>query len=353
VGKIWERWKRPGEDDRTVTAARITAIIPTFNSRGYIRDTVESVLGQTYPVHEVIVVDDGSTDGTEQVLASYAGRVRYIRQQNAGPPAARNNGVAHATGDWVALLDSDDLWVRTKIERQMEYLEVHPDCGLIYTDMKTFDDTGVIEESVKVSRNLTLPSGHIFPQMFAETLFQTSAVMIRKSCLDAVGGFDETLRMGDDYELFLRIARHFELGYIDMPLVLYRQHPTQGTRTWGKQLQHGVPWEALVLKKITNLYPEIFEELGRHNIQRRLSKPYVALAYACFAEGDHRNARQLTRQALRYWPSNFSYLRYYLMTFLSPRVLNWLRAAYDKSHTNSASAGNAENTMARWHSSGS
>ena len=81
-----------------MTAARITAIIPTFNSRRYIRDTVESVLTQTYPVHEVIVVDDGSTDGTEQALARYAGRIRYIRQQNAGPPAARNNGLGARNG---------------------------------------------------------------------------------------------------------------------------------------------------------------------------------------------------------------------------------------------------------------
>jgi len=336
-----------------MTSARITAIIPTFNSERYICDTVESVLAQTWPVHEVIVVDDGSTDATEQLLARYAGRIRYIRQTNAGPPRARNTGLAYATGDWIALLDSDDLWVRTKIEQQIKYLESHPACALVYTDMKTFDDSGIIEESVKVSRNLTLPSGHIFPQMFAETLFQTSAVLIRRSCLDGVGGFDETLRMGDDYELFLRIARHFELGYVDAPLVLYRQHPTQGTRTWGKQLQHGVPWEFLVLRKIVDRYPEIFEELGRHKVQQRLSKPYVALAYACFAEGDHKNARQLMREALRHWPTNFGYLRYYVMTFLSPRRLERLRATYDKSRRSNGLQRDAEKASARWHSTGS
>lgn len=336
-----------------MASARITAIIPTFNSERYICDTVESVLTQTYPVHEVIVVDDGSTDATEQVLAKYAGRIRYIRQKNAGPPVARNTGLTHATGDWIALLDSDDLWVRTKTERQMDYLTAHPACGLVYTDMKTFDDTGIIEESVKVSRNLTLPSGRIFPQVFAETLFQTSAVLIRKSCLDTVGGFDETLRMGDDYELFLRLARHFELGYVDEPLVLYRQHPTQGTRTWGKQLQQGVPWEFLVLKKIVDLYPQIFEELGGGKVRQRLSKPYVALAYACFAERDHKNARHLMREALRQWPTNLGYLRYYAMSFLSPRMLAGLRVAYNRNRTNLTPQGNAENAAARWHSTGS
>jgi glycosyltransferase involved in cell wall biosynthesis len=305
----------------TMPSARITALIPTYNSEQYIRETVDSVLAQTYPVHEVIVVDDGSTDRTQEVLASYGDRIRYVRQANAGPPVARNTGLAHATGNWIALLDSDDLWVPEKLELQMDYVQRHPSCGLVYTDMKTFDDGGIIEESVKISRNLTLPIGYIFPEMFAETLFQTSAVLVRKSCIDAVGVFDTELRMGDDYELFLRISRHYEIGYVDEPLVLYRQHATQGTRTWGKQLQQGVPWEFLVLKKIVDRYPEMTEELGRATVHQRLSKPYAALAYACMAEGDHKNARQLIRGALRYWPSNPAYLRYYLLTFLTPRMV--------------------------------
>jgi glycosyltransferase involved in cell wall biosynthesis len=305
----------------TMPSARITALIPTYNSERYIRDTVDSVLAQTYPVHEVIVVDDGSTDRTQEVLASYGDRIRYIRQANAGPPVARNTGLAHATGDWIALLDSDDLWVPKKLESQMDYIERHPSCGLVYTDMKTFDDAGIIEESVKITRNLKLPSGNIFPEMFAETLFQTSAVLIRKSCIDAVGGFDTELRMGDDYELFLRISRHYELGYVDEPVVLYRQHATQGTRTWGKQLQQGVPWEFLVLKKIVDRYPDMVEELGRAKVHRRLSKPYAALGFACLAEGDHENARRLMRGALRFWPGNLAYLRYYLMTFLTPELV--------------------------------
>jgi glycosyltransferase involved in cell wall biosynthesis len=334
-----------------MSALRVSAVIPTYNSAKYIRDAVESVLAQTYPVYEVLVVDDGSTDGTEELFKGYGNRIRYIRQANAGPPVARNTGLAQAAGDWIALLDSDDLWTPQKIERQVAYLESHPACGLVYTDMKTFDDSGIIEESVKISRNLRLPSGNIFPQMFAETLFQTSAVLIRKSCIDRVGGFDTELRMGDDYELFLRISRHYELGYVDEPLVLYRQHATQGTRTWGKQLHHGVPWEFLVLKKIVDRYPEMVQELGRNVVYRRLAKPYAALAYACVAEGDHATARQLLRGALRYWPTNTSYLRYYLMTFLTPNAVTGLRSLGEKRRTVDADA--AERATGRWRSAGS
>lgn len=333
--------------------SKITALIPTYNCERYIRDAVDSVLAQTYPVHEVIVVDDGSTDNTEQVLRSYAGRIRYIRQANAGPPAARNTGIAQATGDLIALLDSDDLWVSRKLELQMNYLQQHPASGLVYTDMKTFDDTGIIEESVKISRNLRLPSGDIFPELFAETLFQTSAVLIRKSCIDKVGGFDTSLRMGDDYELFLRIARHYELGYVDEPLVLYRQHSTQGTRTWGKQLQQGIPWEFLVLKKIVDRYPEMIGELGRAEVEHRLSKPYFALGYACLAEGDRENARFLLRGALRHWPSNPGYLRYYLMTFLSPQLLAKIKGVYATSRRSATNGDPNAATQERWNSAGS
>ena len=328
---------------------KITALIPTYNCERYICDAIDSVLAQTYPVHEVIVVDDGSADKTESVLARYGTRIKYIRQANAGPPAARNTGIARATGDFIALLDSDDMWLPEKLERQVKYLEKHVECGLVYTDMKTFDDTGIIEESVKVTRNLTLPSGHIFPQVFAETLFQTSAVLIRKTCVDAVGTFDASLRMGDDYELFMRIARHYELGYVDQPLVLYRQHPSQGTRTWGKQLQQGVPWEFLVLKKIVDAYPAMIEELGRSKVRQRLSKPYFAIAYACLAEGDHKNARKLLRGALRYWPGNLGYLRYYLMSFLGPQTLATVRGLYERSTFFSAGGGTTS-AQARWDS---
>jgi glycosyltransferase involved in cell wall biosynthesis len=327
---------------------RITALIPTYNSERYLRATIDSVLAQTYPVYEVIVVDDGSTDRTQEILTTYGSQIRYIRQANAGPPVARNTGLAHATGDFIALLDSDDLWVSRKIERQVDYLRRHPSCGLVYTDMKTFDDSGIIEESVKISRNLNLPSGHIFPEMFYETLFQTSAVLVRKSCIDAVGEFDMDLRMGDDYELFLRISRHYDLGYVDEPLVLYRQHATQGTRTWGKELQGGVPWEFLVLKKIVDRYPEIFEELGREKVNQRLSKPYAALAYACLADGDHKNARRLLRTAIHYWPGNRGYLRYLCLTFLTPHLL----AKFKGLSSSWGSRNPGADAVNRWHSIG-
>jgi glycosyltransferase involved in cell wall biosynthesis len=332
-------------------ATTVTALIPTYNSELYICQTIESVLAQAYPIHEVIVVDDGSTDRTEQVLAAYAGRIRYIRQANAGPPVARNTGLAVATGEWVALLDSDDLWVPNKIKLQIEYVDQHPSCSAVYSDMTTFDAGGIIEHSVKLSRNLSMPSGRIFPQLFAETLFQTSSLMIRKSCIDQSGGFDTTLRMGDDYEFFMRMARHYDFGYVDESLVLYRQHLNQGTRTWGKVLQQGEPWEFLVLRRIVDQYPEIYEELGTEHVNHRLSMPYFALAYACLTDGDHKNARRLLRRAVRYWPDHHGYWRHYLSTFLSKGMLATIRRFFEKNRSGMADD-EIEKSKTRWHSAG-
>lgn len=314
---------------RAMSVAKVSAIIPTYNSAPYVCDAVDSLLAQTYPLDQIIVVDDGSVDDTAERLRRYGDKITYIWQANAGPPAARNRGFRHVTGDFVALLDADDLWVPDKLARQLDYFKRRPQCGLVYSDMKTFDENGIIEHSVKISRNLQLPSGYIFPQMFDETLFQTSAVIMRKACVELVGDFDVSLRMGDDYEYFLRVTRHYEAGYVDEPLVLYRQHPDQGTRTWGKRLHEGFPWEFLVLRRILHRYPEVINELGRSRVQLRLAKTYFALAYACMLAKDHASARKLLLQAIQQYPYSVGFLRYYLMTFVSPELLAKLKTLGD------------------------
>jgi len=308
-----------------ITPPKVTVIIPTYNCARYIGEAVDSVLAQTYPVHEILVVDDGSTDNTRDVLSKYREPVRYIPQKNAGPPAARNNGILQATGDYIAFLDSDDLWLPHKLQAQMECFQQHPEYGMVYCDMKTFDDTGILEESVKITRHLTYYTGDIFPQLFAETIFQTSALVVRRTCFDKVGLLDTTLPMGDDYEIFLRLARYYHVGCVDEPLILYRQHPSQGTRTWGKQLQQGTPWEVKVLQNALKACPGAEKELGRTTVRHRLSKPYFTLAYAYLGEGEHRQARSLLAGALKLWPTNLGYIRYYLMTFFSPAQLAKIR----------------------------
>jgi glycosyltransferase involved in cell wall biosynthesis len=310
--------------------ARVSVIIPSYNCARYVGQSVESVFAQSRQPEEIIVVDDGSTDGTRQALELYRGRIRYIYQENRGAAAARNNGIRTATGDFVAFLDADDLWLPEKLEFQMEYFARHPNYGLVYSDMKIFDESGIIHESVKQWLGMSMPVGYVFRQLFWDTLFIPAAVVCRKACFERAGLFDERLVFCEDYEMWLRIARLFEFGCVDKPLVMYRKHSNQSTQTLGRTLVNGVPREAQALLKILDLYPETVQELGRTTVRRRLARPYFFLAYDAVASGDHRQARRLLRQALRRWPTNLRYQLFYLATFLTPSQFAKTRALYHR-----------------------
>jgi glycosyltransferase involved in cell wall biosynthesis len=310
---------------------KVSAIIPVYNCERYVSAAIESVLAQTYPVHEIIIVDDGSTDGTRAVLESYIGRIRYIRQEKRGVAAARNSGIVHASGDFIAFLDADDLWLADKLQLQMDFLRNHPQYGLVYSDMKTFDETGILHESVKIWLNMSPPSGWIFKELFAETLFACDATVFAKACVDRVGYFDESLAVGEDYNMWLRMARHFQIGYLDVPLTKYRQHASMTSRRIGKSLIDGVPWEVIAIKKVLNLYPQAARELGKYKVRKRLSRPYYFLGCDRLAGGDHFEARRFFSRALRYWPANWDYQIRYLATLLSPSQIESLKDLYHRS----------------------
>ncbi len=310
--------------------ATVSAVIPVYNNEAYIAAAVKSVLAQTRLPTEVIVVDDGSTDGTAAALKSYRDSIKYVYQKNRGEPAARNRGIRESTSEFIAFLDGDDLWCSNKLELQMEYLRQHPNCALVYTDMSTFDENGIIDASVKDRFQMALPSGRIFHALFMRALFGSGSVIFRKECVDTVGYFDEDLLVGSDYEMWLRMARQFELGAVDRPLLMYRYHPSMSTRGLGLKMCKGVPWEVAVLSKILRLYPEAIDELGRFAVKRRMAKPYAAVAYAKFRRSEHKDARPLLRKAIAYWPTNSWYWTLYGATFLHPAQIAATRKLYRK-----------------------
>lgn len=261
---------------------KVSVVIPVYNCERYIGDAIHSVQAQTYPASEIIVVDDGSSDGTAAAVQACSG-VKYLRQQNRGEPAARNLGIQHAAGDLIAFLDGDDLWTPDKLALQIPCLQAHPAWAMIYSDMATFDDQGVIDGSVKERFQITFPQGNIFRQLFQETLFGSGSVVVRKDVFHKVGMFDESLLVGSDYEMWLRIARHFEVGYVDKPLLMYRQHSSMSTLNLGRALQHGMPWEAVVLKKVLEGYPAVAAECGRSLVNRRLPSLLRAWGTPCCA----------------------------------------------------------------------
>lgn len=325
-------------------AVKVTAVIPVYNCEKYIGEALESALAQTYPLHEILVVDDGSTDGTREALRPYWDSIVYVYQKNAGEAAARNTGIRRASGEYIAFLDADDAWLAEKLRLQIEYFEAHPEIGLVYTDMTTFDDAGVLDKSVRISRRRTFHSGKIFPFLFREVLFCPSSVVFRKTCAEKVGGFDESFLIGCDYEMWLRMARRFEFGYVDRPLVMYRQHANMSSRKMGQIPQNGVPWQAKVLNRTLELYPEVRRELGESEVNRRLALPYMWLGRTWMDRGNHVEARKLIERAAQLSPWNLRYRLAYFATFLSPSQVSNATRLYRKFRRDTKTKAEADKT---------
>jgi glycosyltransferase involved in cell wall biosynthesis len=202
----------------TTKAPRVSVILPTYNRAWIIEEAVASVLAQTFPDFELIVVDDGSTDDTRTRLSRYGDRVRYFYQRNQGVSAARNTGMQHATGGLIALLDSDDLWKPAKLARQVAFFDADPKVRICQTEELWFRRG----QRVNPKRRHRKPSGWIFEPSLALCLVSPSAVMMRRDLIDEMGGFDVSLPACEDYDLWLRISLRCPIHLLDAPLVIKR-----------------------------------------------------------------------------------------------------------------------------------
>jgi glycosyltransferase involved in cell wall biosynthesis len=210
----------------------ISVIIPTYNRHAMVREAIDSVLAQTVASFELIVVDDGSTDGTGEDLARLfaerAETVRIERIANRGPAAARNRGVAMARAPLVAFLDSDDTWLPKKLARHLEFMRENPGCAISQTD-ETWTRNG---RRVNPGLRHRKRAGDFFVESLRTCLISPSAVLMRKELFDSIGGFDEDMHAAEDYDLWLRIQVEHEIGLLDEPLVTRRGgHPDQLSAT--------------------------------------------------------------------------------------------------------------------------
>ncbi len=199
---------------------KVSVIIPAYNKAELTVKTVESVLQQTYKDIEIIVVDDGSTDDTKQRLLAYGDRITYVYKQNGGACSARNLGISLAKGDYIGLLDCDDLYLPNKIELSVQYLEDHPDVGFIYSAAYFIDKEGVILSTYSHPRGRK--SGWIFKDLIVQNFICNSTVVVRKICFDKLGVFDESVFSPADWDMWLRLSEKYKAGYIEEPLTKYR-----------------------------------------------------------------------------------------------------------------------------------
>ncbi len=254
---------------------RVSVILPCYNAEPFIRETVDSIRAQTYDDYEIVAVNDGSADRTGELLDELAGEInagsdasspkmRVIHQANGGLAKARNVAIDAMAGDYIALLDSDDLWLPEKLARCMAFLDASPDLSVVYTPMDPFDDaTG----ERMAGHSKPCHAGQLAEKVFMSIFIHDPAAVFHRRVIEAVGGFCEDIPVSIGHEFWLRVSLAFEFGLIDEPLALRRWTPvslTRRNRLRGRQIK------ARILEKF------YFEMGGKDVVDRKLAMRRLA-----------------------------------------------------------------------------
>jgi len=284
---------------------KVTAIVPAYNAERYISGAIESVLGQTYKNIDLIVIDDGSTDRTGEVVRRYGDQVRYIRQENGGPSKARNTGIRAADSELIAFLDADDVWLSDKIQAQIDLLEDNPDLGLVFCDAEFMDEKGRSDGSVWKQRGCyeamvaeSRRLAHPFATVMMMDCILPSAVLVRRVCLEKSGLFDESLRYTEhggveDKDLMLRIALTSEMGCVPRMLMKRLRHGYSHS-----ELENVCESVIFVVKRMQQLHPEQF--VSHHIDANALLAPTYYQLGRCYLDQDKLpEARRVFWESLR------------------------------------------------------
>jgi glycosyltransferase involved in cell wall biosynthesis len=210
-------------------SGKVSVVVTCYNYGGYLGECLNSVLSQSYSDLEIILVNDGSTDQSAEVARAFLNepRVRYIEQENAGQARAKNVGIAHSTGEFVAFLDADDAWEREKLKKQIP-LFGDPRIGVVYSLARYVDAEGREVELDRSHLSFHPHAGNVTRELFMDNFVPFSSSVVRKEILDRAAGFDERLKMGIDWDLWLRLSLSWTFGYVDDALLVYRVgHPGQ------------------------------------------------------------------------------------------------------------------------------
>ena len=281
----------------------VSVVIPTYNRSTLVCTAIDSVLQQTWTNTEIVLIDDGSTDDTRAVISRYGDRVRYCYQPNTGlPAAARNAGIARATGEYVAFLDSDDYWMPEKLERQMQLFADTPGYGMVACRCLAIDIEGAY---LRISRSGS--SGMISQQLFMRNFIRTSSAVVSRRCLDAVGWFDERLGEFEEYDLWLRIAVQYPVGFMNDVLAVYVDNP------YGISVDSlaGRRWQLMVMQKDyvrRHIDPEIYN--------RRVADICFLLAKHSRRRARRADARTYLEMARHYHPGSMRTMVYSLASSL-------------------------------------
>ncbi|MBN1166546.1 MAG: glycosyltransferase [Methanospirillaceae archaeon] len=205
----------------------VSVVIPVYNGSDYLREAIDSVLNQTYQNYEIIVVDDGSTDDTWEIILSYNEKIKGIHKDNGGVASALNAGINVMSGDFFAWLSHDDIWDPDKLSKQVAFHKENPDIPASYTDFSHIDTSGRFIQFFKVP---WYPREVALRKILGAAYINGSSIFIHKNCFEMIGNFDENLKYTQDTHMWLRILRTYEIGHIPFNIVTNRIHEKQGSR---------------------------------------------------------------------------------------------------------------------------
>lgn len=264
----------------------VSVIIPTYQRANLVPLAIKSVLAQTYQDYEIIVVNDGSTDNTKEVLAKFVPQIIAIHQENRGLSAARNTGIKASQGKYIAFLDDDDRWLPEKLAKQIPILETKPKVGLVFSDTFAVDNQDKVLG--KSSESNPQPKVKVSWTLFEQNFIPVVTVVLRRACLDEVGLFDESLTACEDYDLWLRIIEKWSVYYLDEALTYYRQGEGSMQRN---EERMWLNWLRVKEKALTR--NQILQRLPYEYLDRCYYNGYFSLAKFYLDRDRHNEAKKI------------------------------------------------------------
>ncbi|MDT8383057.1 MAG: glycosyltransferase [Gammaproteobacteria bacterium] len=298
----------------------VSVIVPAYNCASFIEQSIQSILAQKYPNIEIIVIDDGSTDQSTELARHFGEPIKVILQTNQGPAAARNRGIRESKGEFIAFLDSDDVWLPNKLADQVTFLQENQDIGIIYGTFTRWlaSKNGCYppaEQFVANENDSSFDaelSGWIYHKLLLDNYIHIITAVIRRSLYDKLGGFDESLRTGEDYDFWLRASRITQVYKFSRTVALYRTNPDSTTN-----VPRPTNNELLVLQRATNefgLSSPNGKTISSEEMNERLFRLCFGHAYLHFWKGSSCIAKQNFKEAKKYSPRNYRLLIYTMLS---------------------------------------
>ena len=315
----------------------VSVIIPTYNCAPYLAEAIDSVLLHVGVNMEIIVVDDGSTDNTKEVVEKYRDRITYITHvPGRGASAARNLGIRHASGEWIAFQDADDIWFPEKLAKQLDAIQSYPHARLVFADTLVSRNRVVVQDSLMskrlkkwCERNTTqIPDvyyGHVYKELLFGNYICTITVLLHRDVLDDARMFDETLKVGEDYDLWLRIALNYPAIYVDRVFCEYRVRDNGLSGGLEARIPRWLEAHTHVREKHLRAH---WVPGQYHNVMTGvLSNNYWVLGRNCFGEARFKEARAYFIKGLGYRHFSLKNWFFWSSSFLPFSVIHFVRSA--------------------------